>query len=713
MPYQVHQDPDTSFTDAPHAVYARVIIRLIFALSLAAFLMPAFSRAAEELVSDHVRISWLAPQSFAADPAAQNATLGIYFEPEPGWHVYWRNPGDSGSAPRFTFSSVNATTGDILWPYPARLPIAHLVNLGYEAEVAYLFKLGVDPLDMRQASSNPRRVQLEVELEWLVCKEECIPGWGTLSLNRSIRGDNHRWEPETKALVDRFYERIPRPDTQSPWRAVCAYWADSGILTLKLEPSDDKAPLDSLPLPDAFPLDGAFFNPAMPELIRTENAVELKFATTPGAKLPAEVDFVLVVDGHAWAMNNLPLHRGAFSDAQPLALGLLLLSAFVGGLILNLMPCVFPVLSIKLFALINTPGEGRAQVRHRLREGISYSAGVLATFALLGILFLALRAGGAAIGWGFQLQSPQVVLGLVLLFWLMGLSFLGSFEFGHSLMQAAGKANTRSSFVTGVLAVFVAAPCTGPFMGTALGAAASMPAISAMVIFLGLGLGLAAPFMLLAASPRLAALLPKPGVWMERLRQFLAFPLFATVLWLLWVLGRLTGESGWVLGGGMLLVIAFALWLGKAGKPFWRRAAWLIALASLVWIFVQIGQAQHAESGPTSGDQWQAYDGESIRKARAEGQGVFIDFTAAWCITCQVNKKLVLDSRAANDWFETNQVLRVRADWTRYDPEITQALAAFGRNSVPLYVYYPADGSQPVILPQLLSVEMIRSLAAR
>ncbi len=712
MPYQVHPDPDTSSTFVSPAIHARVCFWLILAFCLALPIVPSFARAAEVIVSDHVRISWLAPEAFAADPAAQNATLGIYFEPDPEWHVYWRNPGDSGAAPRFSFNAANATPGEILWPYPARLPVAHLVNLGYEGDIAYLFKLGVDHLDLRKANPDPRRVRLEVDLEWLVCKEECIPGWGTLSLERPIRGDNHRWNTDTKSLVERFYERVPRPDTQSPWRVSCAYWGDNGVLTLKLVPTDDQATIDSLPQPDAFPLNGEFFNPAAPEVVRSGSALELRFATSPGVKPPSTVDFVLAAEGRAWEFNKLPLHRGAFSDAEPLALGMLLLSAILGGLILNLMPCVFPVLSIKLFALINTPGDGRAQVRHRLREGLSYSAGVLLTFALLGVLFLVLRAGGAAIGWGFQLQSPAVVLGLILLFWLMALSFLGSFEFGHRLMQAAGKTNTSSSFVTGILAVFVAAPCTGPFMGAALGAAASLPALSAMVIFLGLGLGLAAPFMLLAASPRLASLLPKPGPWMESLRQFLAFPLFATVLWLLWVLGRLVGDNGWVIGGGVILLLGFALWLGKSSRAFWRRSAWLIALFALVWAFVQIGQVKPDVQSVTSNDQWQAYDAERIRQARAQGQGVFIDFTAAWCITCQVNKKLVLDTQAANDWFEANDVVRIRADWTRYDPQITQALDAFGRNSVPLYVYYPADGSQPVILPQILTVDMIRALAA-
>lgn len=670
----------------------------------------SFTQAEERIVADHVNISWLAPEQFAADPAAQNATLGIHFETDPEWHVYWRNPGDSGAAPRFAFAAVNLKPGEILWPYPARLPIAHLVNLGYERDVAYLFKAGVEPLDVRNKTDLPRRVRLEVELEWLVCKEECIPGFGTLTLERPIMGDNHSWQPEIKAVVDHFQTRIPRPETQSPWLISCAYWGNNGVLTLNLEAIDKNIPVVDRAVPEVFPLDGNFVGAAAPEVLASANGLELRFATTAGVPPPKTAGFVIVADGSAWELPAVAIQQGAFSDQEPAALWLLLLSALLGGVILNLMPCVFPVLSIKLFSLINTPGEGSAQMRHRLREGLLYTAGVLATFVGLGLIFLALRAGGAAIGWGFQLQSPVIVLTLIALFWLMALSFLGNFEFGHRLMQKAGTSKSSSSFMTGVLAVFVAAPCTGPFMGAALGAAATLPAFSAMAIFIGLGLGLAAPFLLLAISPALSSRLPKPGPWMDSLRQFLAFPLFATVLWLLWVLGHLIGGSGWLIGAFLIFTFSFAIWLGKSTRKMWRVLAWIIALLSMVWAFAQLERAPAAAVPMTTEGAWHAYDADRISNARAAGQAVFIDFTAAWCITCQVNKKVVLDTDTATQLFSDNKVLRVRADWTRYDPDITAALAAFGRNSVPVYVYYPPDGSQPKILPQLLTLEMIRAL---
>lgn len=686
---------------------AAVIAFVIAALLL--LIIPAV-HAKERIVADHVTISWLAPEQFAADPAAQNATLGIYFEPDPEWHVYWRNPGDSGAAPRFAFAAANLATEDIRWPYPARLPIAHLVNLGYERDVAYLFKAGVDPLDMRNRSSHPHTARLTVELEWLVCKEECIPGFGTLTLERPIAGDNHSWQPETKAVVDRFTARIPRPETQSPWQIVCAYWGDNGVLTLKLQPVDRQLAVADLAPPEVFPLDGNFVGAAAPEVALTDTAIELRFKTAAGVPPPETAGFVIVADNTAWEMPAVVIYQGAFTDQQPATLWLLLLSAVLGGVILNLMPCVFPVLSIKLFSLINMPGEGSALASRRLREGLLYTAGVLVTFAALGLIFLALRAGGAAIGWGFQLQSPLVVLSLVALFWLMALSFLGAFEFGNRLMQMAGASKSSSSFMTGVLAVFVAAPCTGPFMGAALGAAATLPALPAMAIFIGLGIGLAAPFLLLAVSPALSSRLPKPGPWMESLRQFLAFPLFATVLWLLWVLDKLVGDSGWLIGAILMLALGFTIWLGKSSVKIWRTLAWAIAVATLIWAFMQLERVA-ADDVPIAGDSaWQAYDADKISSARANGQAVFIDFTAAWCITCQVNKKVVLDTRVADELFTRHKVLRIRADWTRYDADITAALAAFGRNSVPLYVYYPPDGSQPEVLPQMLSIERIHEL---
>lgn len=661
------------------------VAKLVLVVTL---LGAAAAVAAQDTASgDHVRVRWLAPKSFAAD---QSETIGFYFEVDPGWHVYWRNAGDSGAAPRFDFSASGAEVGDIQWPFPARLPIEHLTNLGYEGDVAYLFD--VTP------AAGAEKLSLNVNLEWLVCQVDCIPGFGTMSLERPV-GTAGEWGEDDRALRDQFAQRIPRQGSVSPWQAVSLSESGAEKVRLTLEGSAEA--------PKVFPLDGDLLTATQPVLDIDGDRLHYTFDRVPGAPWPEAAGFVLTDGERAWQFDEIPFTAApvAQPEGESTALWWLLLAAFAGGAILNLMPCVFPVLSIKLFGLINA----HTGAAGRFREGLVYSAGVLATFAALGGLLLALRAGGAAVGWGFQLQSAPVVLALILLFWLMALSFSGVFEFGHRLMNLAGSSR-GGTFATGVLAVFVAAPCTGPFMGAALGAAAVLPAVSAMAIFLGLAAGLAAPFLLLCASPALLKRLPAPGPWMDRLRQLLAFPLYATVIWLLWVLGRLLGDSGWLVGSLLLLAVVFALWLGRSFARWGRAAGCLVAVAALVTAFVAVRTPQ---GEPLRGQgEWQPYDRATIDQALAGGRAVFIDYTAAWCITCQVNKKLVLESQLVMDLFQSHQVLLVRADWTSQDPEITRALAELGRNSVPVYAWYPPGAEKPELLPQILQERMIAALFA-
>lgn len=656
---------------------------------LAAFLLFAAAAVSAQgsASGDHVRVRWLAPDTFAA---GETETIGFYFEVDPEWHVYWRNAGDSGAAPRFDFTAGGAEVGETQWPFPVRLPIEHLTNLGYEGDVAYLFD--VTP------AAGASRSSLKVNLEWLVCKVECIPGFGTMSLERPVR-DAANWPVDELALRDRFAARVPGPGSASPWNAVSLAEAGADKVQLTLARGSGG-------MPRIFPLDGDLLTAAEPEQRIDGDRIHYTFSRLPGTSLPESTGFVLTDGERAWQLNEVPFGAIPVSPAgEPRALWWLLLAAFAGGVILNLMPCVFPVLSIKLFGLVST----HTGTAGRVREGLIYSAGVLATFAGLGALLLALRAGGAAVGWGFQLQSAPVVLALILLFWLMALSFSGVFEFGHRLMNMAGSSR-GGSFATGVLAVFVAAPCTGPFMGAALGAAAVLPAASAMAVFLGLGAGLAAPFLLLCASPGLLNRLPAPGPWMDRLRQLLAFPLYATVIWLLWVLGRLVGESGWLIGALLLLAVVFALWLGRSFSGAGRAAGTLVAVAALVTAFGTLRTAPGPQTQPLARGGWQAYDRAAIDRARADRRAVFIDYTAAWCITCQVNKKLVLESPEVMELFESHDVMLVRADWTNHNPEITRALAELGRNSVPVYAWYPPGADGPELLPQILQERMIAAL---
>ncbi|MFV8783253.1 protein-disulfide reductase DsbD family protein [Microbulbifer sp. SA54] len=669
-------------------------------LSLLAFLLfnPA-AFAQPTATGDHVVVRWLAPETFGRGPE----TIGFYFEVDPGWHVYWRNAGDSGAAPRFEFFGASGDVGEIQWPFPKRLPIEHLTNLGYEGNVAYLFT--VTP----QAS----RMELVVNLEWLVCKVDCIPGYGNMTLSRPV-ADTARWQPGDLAIRDQFAARVPQSATAAnpPWRVVSATAGpQEETLQLVLAPANAT---EDIAAPDVFPLDGALLTAAAPGVEKSASDIRYTFQRVPGAALPSTTGFVISDGERAWQLDDLPLAAEA-SGATPAPvdggqpLWLLLLAAVAGGAILNLMPCVFPVLSIKLLGLVG-PGETTSD---RLREGLRYAAGVLVTFAALGALLLVLRAGGAAIGWGFQLQSAPVVLGLILLFWVMALSFSGVYEFGHHLMNLAGQ-RQGGAFATGVLAVFVAAPCTGPFMGAALGAATLLPAYAAMAIFIGLGVGLALPFVLLCVFPGLLNRLPAPGQWMETLRQLLAFPLYATVIWLLWVLGRLVGESGWLIGTLMMLAVVFALWLGRHHFRASTWLAWALMLVAVIASFAAAHRLQQdapAEAKAVAqAEGWQPYDRNAIGQALARGQGVFIDYTAAWCITCQVNKKLVLESDVVEALFRQHNVYLVRADWTNQNPEITRALAELGRNSVPVYAWYPPGSRTPELLPQILRADMIEAL---
>ncbi|MBB5213227.1 protein-disulfide reductase DsbD family protein [Microbulbifer hydrolyticus] len=679
-----------------------LLLRFFRGLLLVAACVSGIAAAQESASGDHVKVRWLAPDTFG--PGEE--TVGFYFEVDPGWHVYWRNAGDSGAAPRFDFAGASGELGEIQWPFPVRLPIEHLTNLGYEGDVAYLFS----------AKPDASRMEIVVSLEWLVCKVDCIPGYGNMTLSRPV-AESAQWQPEDKALRDKFAARVPSSANVGdfPWtlRTVSAEpQADSLQLVLETEGGSNR------PAPDVFPLDGGLLTARAPEVEQSGDTVRYTFQRVPGAAVTPTTGFVISDGTRAWQLDDVEVQAAATSapDGRPVPvdsgqpLWLLVLAAIAGGAILNLMPCVFPVLSIKLFGLVGPEAEASG----RLKEGLRYAAGVLVTFAALGALLLVLRAGGAAIGWGFQLQSAPVVLGLILLFWVMALSFSGLYEFGHHLMNLAG--NSRGgAFVTGVLAVFVAAPCTGPFMGAALGAATLLPAWGAMAIFLGLGIGLALPFVLLCAFPALLNRLPAPGPWMETLRQFLAFPLYATVIWLLWVLGRLVGESGWVIGAMLMLTVVFAFWLGRHQFRGSRWIAWGLVLAALVMSFGAANKLQqngNAAKGVQlqSETGWQPYDRNAISQALARKQAVFIDYTAAWCITCQVNKKLVLESEEVEAMFQKNNVYLVRADWTDQDREITRALGELGRNSVPVYAWYAPGEREPVLLPQILKADMIEAL---
>lgn len=644
--------------------------------------------AKETTTDEHLQVRIIAPQIFSTQ---EETLIGLYFEPEEHWHVYWKNPGDSGAAPKFIFSSETASIGPTLWPYPQRLPVEHLTNFGYEGAVAYLFSV--------RPKENISEVQMNIKMEWLVCNIECVPGFAELHFKRPTHHQSSQWQKEDFEIIKKFSSRIPSSSENASFQ----------IKKIQMEKDFLKvhAPSPDFEQIDLFPGEGEFILPAAPE--KNLQTQEFIFKIQAAVKPPSSFQLIGTLKSAAWQFDNLSItstHASTtpLTDSSSSVLSLFLL-AVLGGLILNLMPCVFPVISIKVFSLLKTEDSTRT------RDCLHYSAGVMITFLFLGGIFLLLRSLGAAVGWGFQLQSPPVIFALILLFWLMALNFLGVFEMGAFTMNYSSRfLKSSSSFGTGVLSVFVAAPCTGPFMGTALGAAIALPAINALFIFLGLGLGLALPFITLAISPRMLSWLPKPGAWMETLKQFFAFPLFATVLWLLWVLGQQTQTKGWFLGSAALLLISFALWLTPWIKSLSRFFFWVLI------VFFMIGFGKELNSFADQGEQsnvksnWVPYNEIALKKAQAQGQAVFIDFTAAWCITCQVNKQTVLDTPAGQALFQRQNILLMRADWTRYDPIITEALSQLGRSSVPVYAFYPRGRSEPLLLPQILTLSMIDNL---
>ncbi|HET6520993.1 MAG TPA: protein-disulfide reductase DsbD domain-containing protein, partial [Geminicoccaceae bacterium] len=638
-----------------------------------------------------------------------------------GWHTYWRNPGDSGLPTTIEWTLPEGfEASEIVWPHPERLPFGPLVNYGYEGQVGLLTR--ITPPDGLATGGSP--VTLAARADWLVCAEVCIPEGADLALTLPVTpGEppvDGRWAEDFAAAR----RAVPLP---SPWPATFA--ASEDALALAVAAPD----LDAGRIVDVwfFPLEPRLIDHAAPQAVDV-GARGLTLRTARGAaRAPVGegVEGVLVIgerlDGgtvtQAFAVSALPGAVPAAVAASPAfapGIGLLqaVLFALLGGVILNLMPCVFPVLSVKALALVRHAGSGDGAVR---RHGLAYAAGVLACFGLIAGALIALKAGGAAVGWGFQLQSPVVIALLAYLMFALGLSLSGAFSVGGGLMGAGGGLAARGgyagSFFTGALAAVVATPCTAPFMGAALGFAIVQPWYVALGVFLALGLGMALPYLALCFSPGLLRLLPRPGPWMERFKQLLAFPLYATAVWLVWVLSLQAGPEGVAAALAGMVLIAFAAWLYQATREsagLWRPAGALGAIAAVVLALGLVGlpdgpagpvavRPAAAEGGPA----WEPFSPTRLAELRAEGRPVFVNMTAAWCITCLVNERVALGSPEIGAAFAEKRVAYLKGDWTNGDPAITAVLDSFGRTGVPLYVLYPPEGAarEPIVLPQLLT----------
>ena len=682
-----------------------------------------------------------APEGVAPGKPLQ---LGLLLTHSPDWHTYWKNPGDSGLPTQLEWQlPAGLDAGEIAWPVPKKISIGHLANYGYEGTALLPVPVTVSP------AFNPgplaQEVTIRLKASWLVCRQECIPEDGEFTLQLPIQG--------TTALHAAAFDAAARAHPQNlPAHADSGARVDGGAVLLRV--AGLPAALQGQKL-EVFPETSGVVETAATPTQQWDGAtwtarVPLARDRSEG---PEPMPLVLAHAGQGWRM-ELPVAGGwpavaplaAMSPAleaalkanaanaqplpqahtpAPLATWLLALAgAVLGGLILNLMPCVFPVLAIKVVGFTQHAQDRRA---HRV-SGMAYTAGVVLSFMLLGALMLGLRAAGEAVGWGFQLQSPAVVAGLAALFTLIALNLAGVFEFGHFLPSSVASLQARhpvaDSFLTGVLAVAVASPCTAPFMGASLGLTATLPAPQALAVFAALGLGLALPYLAASFVPAVARALPRPGAWMDTFRKLMAFPMLATVVWLVWVLGQQSGIDG---AGALLILLvglAMVVWaLSLAGRArWWMGSVSIAAMALLVWAFAPqvttvastaapATAASSAEAVAGTGTGWQPWAPGAAEQIVATGRPVFVDFTAAWCVTCQYNTKTTLANADVLADLEAKNVALLRADWTRRDPAITAALASLGRSGVPVYVFY-RPGKPPVVLTEVLSVDEVRAVLA-
>lgn len=629
--------------------------------------------------------------------AGSIVTLAINMTPEPGWHGYWKNPGDSGIEPAVKWTLPHgATAGFLEYPVPERMMIGGLVNYVYEGPYALLLKLKV-PSGLAPGIPIPIRGKFD----YLVCtKEICVPESADLTLDLSVAAPG---TPATRrAAFDNFRQALPKPlSSEARFE-----WSDGRFRLLVPLPASLAGEE-----PYFFPLtDGAIDYSADQNVTRHGDALIVD--TQAGAQQPSSVEGVLRLrDGYGLSLKAVPgAVAGAGADTpRQTAFAILaaLLGAVLGGLLLNIMPCVFPILSLKALSLAKAGGnEGGAR-----KEALAYTAGAVAICLALGAAVLALRAGGTSAGWAFQLQDPRVILLLLLLVTAIALNLAGLFELpsiglGGGLASAGG---LSGAFWTGALAAFVATPCTGPFMAAALGAALLLPVPAALAVFAGLGLGLASPFLILGFVPAARRRLPRPGPWMNRLRHILSIPMFLTAVGLAWVLGRQSGVDGMAIGLAATLALGLTLWwVGRrvGDGRFWLRLAPATAAVAAGLLFLPMGGVGEATASPLAGEKFSEARLAALRK---EGRPVFAYFTADWCITCKVNEKTVLQREEVSSTFEEKKVAVLVGDWTGGDAAIGRFLESQGRSGVPLYIYYPPDKA-PEILPQVLTVSRVVSL---
>ncbi|MGX6647433.1 protein-disulfide reductase DsbD family protein [Maricaulaceae bacterium MS644] len=700
------------------------MIRLIAFLIV--FIAAAMAPAAGQFSGDGPMVDASLVADRASVAPGETVHIALHQEIARGWHTYWRNPGDSGEPTRLTLDLPEGwSAGEIIWPAPNAYPLGPLTNYGYSDTVTLPVPVTVPE------GFAPGRVEIPAEATWLVCEDICIPEEASLTL--SLQVGESRADRSGARLVEAALAAAPQPAPEG-FEAAVSEGGEGLSFTFA------GASLEGMSNVYLFPYVSGLIDHAAEQRVSTgpgalridvaggylaRSGVDgpqrllVSFDTPAGDRVALEAvaapgDPVNALSLGAGAAPLNPEGAGGAGGAgqSPAAAAVSLsflqaaLFALMGGLILNLMPCVFPILSMKALTLAEKRGAERGEARVL---GLLFAAGVIGTFLALGGLLLILRVAGLPDLWGVQLQVPGVVAGLALLMFMIGLNFLGVFELGASLQTVgSGVRDTgrRGAVLTGVLAVFVAAPCLAPFMTGALAFALSQPVYASLTVFAFLGVGLAAPFVVVSFFPVLLGFLPRPGPWMVRFKQVLAFPMFATAIWLIWVLVAQVGASGviWVLAA--FLAAGFAAWafsMRGAAARITAIAGAILAVAAVL----AAARLEPVEMGAPAGGEWASWSHEAVDEARAAGRPVFVDFTAAWCVTCQVNKLGALSEGSVKDAFATHDVALLRADFTNRDSVIAAELARHGAPGVPLYLVYPAGGGAPEVLPPLLTGNLV------
>ena len=684
--------------------------RLVFIFALFSALAAALPAQTAKSYADvaHLHVQFVLPQT-TLYPGGPN-TAGLYFKLESGWHVYWQNAGDSGEPPRINWTLPQGiTAGPLQFPAPKRLPLGPLMDFGYEDEVLFPFSFDVPK------SAAPGPAALDAKVSWLVCREVCIPGKAELGM-RVMLAAGAPASPMTSSVDGEIFKRgiatLPAP---LPSTATAAFQATPtgfrlGVTTGQRETEAVFFPSDQ----------SIIDNPSQQKLTPTKDGLilELKKDANLQANPPQLKGIIELSGGRNYVLTAMPGTVAAPPAAPAVSVAQIFRAAglaFLGGMLLNLMPCVFPVLFLKGLSLLQSGSEERHKLR---RHGFVYTAGILVSFWLLVAVLLVLRSAGRSLGWGFQFQSPVFLMLMAGLLFFMGLSLAGQFEIGLTLTSTGGslmaKQGYAGSFFTGVLAVIVATPCTAPFMGPALGYAIGAPVAVTFAVFTALALGLAAPYVALTLQPAWTRYLPRPGAWMEVLKQAISVPIFATVIWLAWVV---TSGYGAELLAALLasfLLLAVAGWfLGRWPAKRWATVVAVVIVAVVVALAAygeKLAGEQTVPATPvgagtqsTSAGTWQPWSADAVQKSLAASQPVFVDFTASWCLSCQVNERVALSRPEVMQAFAAKNVALYRADWTREDPAITQALTDLGRSGVPVYALYTPGQGDPVLLPQVLT----------